>query len=87
VELWSLKVSQFGARVGPSTSLRCLDLDHPLDAHVSDSVASAMAVYVVAERATPTTISRTLMALSSASGVSLWELPLNGAARLTLGYA
>jgi outer membrane protein assembly factor BamB len=58
-----------------------------LDAHVSDRVASATAAYVVAEHATLTTISRSLTALSSANGAPLWQIPLTGAARLTLGYA
>jgi outer membrane protein assembly factor BamB len=56
-----------------------------LDAHVSDSVASATTVYVVAEHATPTGISSTLMALTSVSGALLWQLPQTGA--LALGYA
>ncbi len=58
-----------------------------LDAYVGDSVASATAVYVVAEHATPTGITRSLMALTSATGASLWQLPLTGAARIALGYA
>jgi outer membrane protein assembly factor BamB len=56
-----------------------------LDAHVSDSVASATAVYVVAEHATQATITRTLMALQSTTGAPLWEVPLTGAAHLALG--
>jgi hypothetical protein len=55
-----------------------------LDGYVGDSVASAMAVYVVAEHATPTALTRTLMALTSASGAPLWQIPLTGAARLAL---
>ena len=55
--------------------------------YVGDSVASATAVYVVAEHATPTGITRTLMALTSATGAPLWQLPLTGAARIALGYA
>jgi outer membrane protein assembly factor BamB len=58
-----------------------------LDAHVSDKVASATSVYVVAEHATPTTITRTLMALQSASGAPLWEVRVTGTARLALGEA
>jgi outer membrane protein assembly factor BamB len=56
-----------------------------LDAYVGDRVASATAVYMVAEHATPTAITRTLMALQSATGAPLWEGPLTGAARLALG--
>jgi outer membrane protein assembly factor BamB len=58
-----------------------------LAAFVGDSVASATAVYVVAEHATPTALTRSLMALTSASGASLWEVPLTGDARIALGYA
>jgi outer membrane protein assembly factor BamB len=58
-----------------------------LVAYVGDSVASATAVYVVAEHATPTALTRSLMALTSASGVSLWEVPVTGDARIALGYA
>jgi outer membrane protein assembly factor BamB len=56
-----------------------------LDAHVSDSAASARLVYVVAEHATPTNITRILIALTSASGAPLWQVPLTGAARIALG--
>jgi outer membrane protein assembly factor BamB len=57
-----------------------------LAAYVGDSVASATAVYVVAEHATPTALTRSLMALTSASGASLWQVPLTGDARIALGY-
>jgi outer membrane protein assembly factor BamB len=56
-------------------------------AYAGDSVASATAVYVIAEHATPTALTRSLMALTSASGASLWEVPLTRDARIALGYA
>jgi outer membrane protein assembly factor BamB len=55
------------------------------DAHVSDRVASATTVYVVAEQSTPTNTTRTLVALKSATGASLWQIPLTGSARIALG--
>jgi outer membrane protein assembly factor BamB len=58
-----------------------------LDAYVGDSVASATVVYVVTEHASPTALTRSLMALTSASGAPLWQITLTGAARLALGYA
>ena len=56
-----------------------------LGAHVSDRAASATAVYAVVDHTTPASSASAVVALKSATGAPLWEIPLAGNARIALG--